>query len=228
MKTSVVIPIYNEEKYLDPCLKSLMAQIEKPDEIIVVDNNSKDRSVAIAKSYQCVKVIHEKRGGITPTRNKGFDSAKYDLILRCDADSRLPPEWVKRIKEIFEKDKNIVATTNNVFFYDLPVIKRSNLPSDIFYYISKAILGCPALLGPSLAIKREAWKKVKKELCMDDKKVHEDIDLGLHIKKYGVIYYDPNLLVGISARRIKYNPTSFFIEYPMRFIKMLKSHRHLL
>lgn len=51
MRVSLVIPIYNEEKYIKKCLDSVKCQVEKPDEIIVVDNNSTDNTVNIAKKY---------------------------------------------------------------------------------------------------------------------------------------------------------------------------------
>ena len=228
MKVSVVIPVYNEESRIKNCLNSLMKQDDKPDEIIVVDNNSTDNTVSIVKKYKNIKIINEKNQGITPARNKGFNTAKYEIIARCDADSVLPDNWVKQIREVFSKNKKVVGFTNPIVFYDLPVIVKSSLPSDIFYYLSKAIIGIPTLLGPSLGITKKAWMKVKKEICLDDKKVHEDIDLAIHLKKYGDIFFEPDVIVQISGRRIKYNPTSFFIEYPLRLIKMLQSHRHLL
>jgi glycosyltransferase involved in cell wall biosynthesis len=227
MKVSVVIPVYNEEKRIKKCLDSLFNQSEKPDEIIMVDNNSTDSTVSIIKKYKDVKLVYEKKQGITPTRNKGFNTAKYDIIARCDADSILPNNWVKKIKEVFSKNPNVVGFTNPIILYDLPVVTKSSLPSDIFYYLSKAIIGIPTLIGPSMGIRKVAWLKVKNELCKDDKKVHEDIDLAIHLKRYGEIYFEPDVIVKISGRRIKYNPSSFFIEYPLRFINMLKSHRHL-
>ena len=57
MKVSVVIPVYNEEKYIKNCLESLMKQEEKPDEIIVVDNNCTDETINIVKKYG--KIYHD-------------------------------------------------------------------------------------------------------------------------------------------------------------------------
>ena len=56
MKVSVVIPVYNEEKYIKNCLESLMKQEEKPDEIIVVDNNCTDETINIVKKYNGIKI----------------------------------------------------------------------------------------------------------------------------------------------------------------------------
>lgn len=227
MKVSVVIPVYNEEKRIKKCLDSLFAQSEKPDEIIVVNNNSADNTVSIIQKYKDIKILFEKKQGTTPTRNKGFNAAKYHIIARCDADSILPNNWIKKIKEVFSKNEKVVGFTNPIILYDLPVVAKSSLPSDIYYYLSKAIIGIPTLMGPSMAIRKEAWLKVRGELCSNDKKVHEDIDLAIHLKKYGEIFFEPDSTVKISGRRIRYNPSSFFIEYPLRLINMLKSHRHL-
>ncbi len=227
MKVSVVIPVYNEEKYIKNCLDSLMKQKEKPDEIIVVDNNCTDKTIKIVKKYTDIKILKEKIQGMTSARNAGFNFAFGDIIARCDADSILPTNWIKGIKKAFFKNSQVVGFTNSVIFYDLPIVNKSNLPSDVFHYTSKIILGFPALIGPSMAITKKIWLKVKKEICVDDKEVHEDIDLTIHIKKYGEIFFEPDVVVKISGRRIKYNPLSFFLEYPLRLIKMLKSHRHL-
>src|ERR1035437_9820650 len=89
MKVSVVIPAYNEEKYIGACLDSLMDQKEKPDEIIVVNNNSTDNTAKIVKKYP-VRLINEEQQGMIPARNRGFNEAKFEIIARTDADTILP------------------------------------------------------------------------------------------------------------------------------------------
>ncbi|HEX8932548.1 MAG TPA: glycosyltransferase family A protein, partial [Patescibacteria group bacterium] len=100
MKISVIIPAYNEEKYIGACIESLLKQNRLPDEIIVVNNNSTDQTAAIASQYP-VKVINEKEQGITPARNRGLNEAQYDIIARTDADTILPPDWIEKIKKHF-------------------------------------------------------------------------------------------------------------------------------
>jgi len=81
-------------------------------------------------------------------------------------------------------------------------------------------------MGPNMIITKEIWQKVKDKVCLDNKKVHEDIDLAIHILKTGgKIKRDDSLIVKASGRRIKTNPFSFFIEYPLRCLKMLLNHR---
>src|ERR1700691_1182278 len=102
-----------------------MKQNVKADEIIVVDNNSTDRTVEIAQKYP-VKIIHEIQQGVTPARNQGFNEARYEIIARTDADTILPPTWIKRIKKAFENPE-VVAVSGPASFYDLPnIVKRSS------------------------------------------------------------------------------------------------------
>ncbi|MCX7955942.1 MAG: glycosyltransferase family 2 protein, partial [Patescibacteria group bacterium] len=82
MTISIIIPAYNEEKYIENALKSLVNQTEKPDEVIVVDNNCTDKTIKIAKKYQKklpLKIIHETKQGIAYSRNTGFNKAKGEI-----------------------------------------------------------------------------------------------------------------------------------------------------
>ena len=104
MKVSVVIPAYNEEKYIKDCLTNLINQEEKPDEIIVVDNLSKDNTAEIVKKFD-VTLIEARSQGIAQARDRGFNAAKNEIIARCDSDSIVPPDWIKKIKLNFSKNK---------------------------------------------------------------------------------------------------------------------------
>ena len=124
LRVSVVIPVYNEEAYIGACLESLMKQNVKPDEIIVIDNNSTDNSVAIAQKYP-VRIIHEKIQGMTPARNRGFNEARYAIIARTDADTILPVTWIKRIKKNFCRKTSLAfpAPQHSMIF-----LRFSNVP----------------------------------------------------------------------------------------------------
>ncbi len=223
MKTSIVIPAYNEESYLPDCLSNLLSQKEKPYEIIVVDNASKDKTSQIAKKFG-VKVVLEKRQGTSFARNKGFNIAKGEIIARVDADTKPPRDWLFNIKRHLKSNPKTFALTGPIIFYDLPF--KTTLFSKAYLKASKLISGFYYLLGPNMVLKKDAWEKVKDEVCLDDSKVHEDIDLSIHLAKKGIeIAYDPKIINYISGRRIKYKPWSFFIEYPIRWIKTLREHR---
>ena len=217
MKVSVIIPAYNEEVFIGKCLESIVNQEELPGEIIVVDNNSTDNTARIA-GRMGVKVVKEKNQGLIFARNKGFVSARYEIIARCDADVIVPTDWVKRIKYNFET-QNIDALSGPVLFYDS--IIKSPLPVQIYSESLKLLLrGNRALLGPNMAVSKRIWKIVKPLVSLNDSLVHEDIDLSINIlRAKGKIEYDASLIVKTSARRIKKRPVSFFVEYPTRLLK---------
>ena len=163
------------------------------------------------------RVVSETVQGMTPARNRGFNSAKYDIIARIDSDVIVPKNWVKQIKKTFAQ-KDYDAFTGPVRFSDLFKKPSSTLPSRM-YLESLRLLnnGDRFLQGPNMVLKRDMWLKVRGNINLDDKKVHEDIDLSLNILKVGgKIGLDPKLIVQISARRIKKHPESFFIEYTAR------------
>ena len=223
MKVSVVIPVYNEEKYIGYCLNSLMKQIVPPDEIIVVDNNCADKTIEIAGRYPNVKIIKEKQQGMIYARNRGFNTAQGDIIARCDADTILPTNWIKKIKANFEKEK-IDALTGPLVFNEFPI--NGLFLVKVFLNVMKYLQhGKETLIGPNMIITKKIWEKVKNKVCLDDKKVHEDIDLTIHIlQNGGTIYRDNTLIIQESARRIINNPLSFFVEYPLRAIMTFKHH----
>jgi len=225
-KVSVVIPVYNEEKYIGPCLDSLEKQDEKPDEIIIVDNNCDDKTIDVAKKYKeklPIKIIKEKKQGIVFARNRGFNEANGDILARCDADSILPKNWIKKIKEDFLKNK-VDGLTGPIIFYDF--FLRTSILTKIYLLLLKILQKGETLIGPNMAITKDIWKKIKNKVCLNEKIIHEDIDLSLHIfKNNGKIIYDWDLLAYSSARRITKTPWIFFINYPWRLIKNLLSHR---
>jgi glycosyltransferase involved in cell wall biosynthesis len=104
LTVSIVIPVYNEQHHLKACLDSITEQSILPNEVIVVDNNSTDESINIARSYPFVRVVKELQQGVMWGRNAGFDAAKYDLIGRIDADTQLPDDWINKGEEGTEDD----------------------------------------------------------------------------------------------------------------------------
>ncbi len=223
MKVSVVLPVFNEEEYVAKCLTSLENQIVPADEIIVVDNNCTDQTIAIAKKFNKIRVVKETKQGISFARNRGFNEARSPVVGRIDADSILPRDWVKRIKDDFTKYK-IDGLTGPVIFYDFsfktPAYAQIYL--ELFRLIQK---GKDTLIGPNMAITKKIWNKIKNEVCMDNSKVHEDIDLAIHlVKAGGKIKADDKLIAHCSARRLLKHPQSFFVEYPVRLFNTIKIH----
>lgn len=222
MKVSVVIPAYNEEKYIRKCLESIAQQIEKPDEVIVVDNNCIDNTVEIAQKFRAI-IVKEKKQGMIHARNAGFDAAQYEIIARTDADAILPSDWILKIKEHF-KNQSLGALSGPSYYYNLPKkLQVSQFPSLYFFKIISFLIKTDCLFGPNMILKKSVWEKVRKEVCLNDKKVHEDIDLTIHIRKYTKIKFDSKLIVRTTRTRWGQIST----EYAVRLIRMLYFHRHL-
>ena len=226
MRVSVVIPAYNEGAYIEECIASLKSQTIQPDEIIVVDNNSTDNTVKIAKDAGAT-VIYEKIQGISYARNTGFNAAQYEIIARCDGDSRLPTDWIEKIKKRFESDSTMVGLSGPGVVYDnLTIINnKPRIQSFLYFSATKAIQGYDTLFGSNMAILNKTWKIIKNETCMDNTKVHEDMDLAMHMHPYGSMLYDPTLIAHISSRRFKKNPLNA-LEYLNRWVTTFIYHSH--
>lgn len=219
MNVSVVIPAYNEEKYLRKCLESLTNQDDKPSEIIIVDNNCSDKTIEIAKNFD-VKIIREKRQGITFARNAGFDAAKSEIIARTDADAILPPDWISKIKENF-KDPSLGGLSGPASYFKKPL--TSKISKYIAFNVLRSIgimFGHPPMFGPNMAIRKSLWKKVKKDICLSDKNVHEDIDLSIHLGKIAKIKLDENFTLRVRRGRWR----TLLTEYVARLVRMFASH----
>lgn len=127
-KVSVIVPIYNVEKYLNRCVDSVLNQTYKNLEIILVDDGSPDKCGAISDSYKNndnrVKSLHKKNGGLSDARNYGMKYATGEYVLFLDSDDWLKEEMIETlIKLILEYKADIVQSAfyyayDNYLLYD--------------------------------------------------------------------------------------------------------------
>ena len=94
IKISVIVPVYNVEKYLPRCIDSILNQTFTDFELILVDDGSTDNSGQICDTYaekdSRVKVVHKKNGGVSKARNVGLDNVLGKYITFCDSDNSIP------------------------------------------------------------------------------------------------------------------------------------------
>lgn len=204
---SIVIPVYNEEYYLKRCLKAVSRQTIKPAEIIVVDNNSTDQTVAIAKRFQHVRVVTEKKQGVLFATRTGFDQARGDIICRIDADTIVTDDWLEQVRNCFIKANAPDAITGNCYFYDFPMRSVVQvLHHTLYYHFQRLVAGTEILWGSNMAITSSAWHAVRPD-CLNHPGIHEDIDLSFHLQNHQLhIRRVPDILVGVSMLRGSLSP----------------------
>lgn len=146
---SVLLPVFNEEKFLAKCLDSLTKQRYKNYEVIVVDDGSTDRSVDIAKKFN-IKLYRRKHSGTAGARNFAAKKAKGSIFVFADADMRYDKDYIENLtKPIRDKKtygtftkEEFVANSDNVWAqcwnieHGLPSGKRvpDNYPSKTIYF----------------------------------------------------------------------------------------------
>lgn len=120
-KVSIIVPVYNGEKYIKRCLQSLIDQTYENTEIIVIDDGSADASGTICDEYalrhQSFRVFHERNAGVSAARNKGMVHAEGAYITFVDADDYLDKNMISRLVTLLEETKSDIAGCG---FYQYP------------------------------------------------------------------------------------------------------------
>lgn len=119
VKVSVIVPIYNVEKYIGKCILSIIEQTYKNIEIILVDDGSLDDSGNIADEYATrdnrIKVIHKANAGVSAARNSGLDAASGDFVCFSDGDDYVMPYYVEHLLKLCLTDNADVAYTVDMY-----------------------------------------------------------------------------------------------------------------
>ena len=100
VKISVIVPVYNSEKYLSRCIDSILKQTMKDFELILINDGSTDESLSILKQYELkdnrIRVINQKNAGVSKTRNKGIKLANGDYITFIDNDDTIKSDYLEK------------------------------------------------------------------------------------------------------------------------------------
>ena len=216
---SVVVPAYNEERYIAKTLDALFSQTLPPIEIIVVDNSSSDNTYAVCTSYINtfavrgirLRVITEPKIGVANARNAGFSAAMQPIIASTDADTWPETDWVERIEQYFSNDEH-TAVVGRLALYDAP-FWVSLLDRAGFFQWWTTIKNCyifyfTCLYGANFAIRANAFKKVGgfRSTSKNPESSMEDFDLSKRLSKCGTVQEDHLLLVYTSIRRYRTIP----------------------
>lgn len=145
---SIVIPVYNVEKYLDECLESIIKNYNTNIEVILVDDGSTDKSGVLCdkydKEHEFISVIHKKNGGLSSARNVGIEKAKGKYIWFVDSDDYISNDSISNIIEEAKKDTDLIIGNYLVFYPNgnkeiyqdfSESLKVSVLPYEYFNYL---------------------------------------------------------------------------------------------
>jgi len=199
---SVIIPTWNEEKYLPRCLQSLVRQSHKlPFEIIVVDGGSTDQTMTIAEEY-ADEVLVENGRPVGAARNRGAEIAKGDILAFIDADTVASDLWAQEIVQFFRSNRSAVGVTGPTLPYD-----GETLDSVTYrfwtIYLQKILLsmGMPHVIGFNCAYRRKPFLQAG---GFDENAVmSEDILLAQKMRRFGSIMFDKRMFALTSARRFQ-------------------------
>ncbi len=198
MTISVVIPAYNEEKYLPKTLESLKKLDRVPDEIIVVDGASTDRTAAIARQHGA-KVITVAHRGIGYARDKGLMKATSDIVAYTDADTVVPHDWLVKIEETLSRP-HVVGVSGEFRVPDGWWVYRW-----FINYIQPVMIqicfwfGLPMAAGQNMAFIRKVG--IAAGGFPEDYKIAEDVEMMSRLWKKGKVVLRHDLIVISSGRR---------------------------
>lgn len=223
---SVVVPAFNEQKYLRNCLESLLHQdYHDSYEIIVVDNGSTDNTFSIARSYG-VQVLTEIRPGIAWARQKGFEAARGEIIASTDADTVLPANWLSGIDLLFKENPDAVAIAGQYLLSDGPAITQAAIKFSSIV-IPQMVKYTPELWnfpGSNFAVKARAFYEIGG--FNPYSRLYEDVDPCQRLRKKGRIVFNPELIALSSGRAFVDDPTG--VKHLINYFSQVMVNKQIL
>jgi glycosyltransferase involved in cell wall biosynthesis len=200
-RVSVVIPVKDDGVLLRRCLRALELQTRPADELIVVDNASRDDSAGIARSAGA-RVVRCDQSGIAAASAAGYDEATNEVILRLDADCLPARTWIEEMTKALVGRPGVAAVTGGARFIDGPRSMRSWAAAvylGAYFAVTVPTLGHLPLFGSNLAFRRTAWRDIRHRVHLDAD-IHDDLDLAYHFGDRYYIRFVPTASMGISMR----------------------------
>ena len=201
---SLIIPAYNEEKYIWPCLEYVFHNTEGHiNEIIVIDNASTDNTRKIVETYPGVKIVTEYKKWLVFARDRGHKESTGDILAFIDADTRMPKWRAKKLRHHFESRDDIWFVSGPYRYYDLH--RYGRLVNRIYRKIGYLtyLLTWYLWVGGNFAIRRTVLDKIH---GFDTTIVFygEDTDIARRAAKQSKTKFVLRLAMPTSARRFKW------------------------
>ncbi len=229
---SVVVCAYNEEALLPACLHAILAQTRPPDEVLVVDNASTDRTGDVARAVRGVRVVDEPVKGLVVARETGRLAARGDILAYVDADCRPPIFWLERVERHFLERPALVGLTGPYRFYDWDLLGRAIVRGyDVLvapptHFLVHHLLQVGAIFyGGNFAVSRRALARIGGF----DRSIEfhgEDTNLGRRLTGIGLVNVERDCWLWTSARRYRaMGKGAVFALYVRNFWSEILRHR---
>lgn len=217
-KISIIVPVYNQELYLDNCVASILSQSYSDFECILVDDGSTDSSPAMCDEYSAkderIRVVHKENGGLTSARLSGFEVCTCDYVCFLDSDDYLHKDFLKlTIEKMLEENADVCTCGHfqdcngkiiaNTFNYPISIIEEDNIISGYVLPVIGKIYATGFLNYPGYV-----WGRLYRRSCISprcfvsEREVYTEDDifqmfLGGNIKKAAfiqdkLVYYRVN------------------------------------
>ncbi len=226
---SIVIPAYNEEKFIGNCLKSILNQkTNLIYEIIVVDNNSEDGTVKVVEGFKeqeeeekekekkKIILLKEKRQGVGYARKTGTENSKGKIVVHIDADTVVTQDYFEKIMRIFSENSDVVCIGGQFKYYDgikLKEFLRKILYKPTYFFAKTFSKGSLGPTGGNMAFKKNIYNKTSG--FNPSFNFGEDGDLTIKLSKFGKIVVDFDLVCFVSVRRFNFDFD--FLKYVFNF-----------
>lgn len=195
-RVSVVVPALNEERHIRHLLRDIERQTRRPQEVIVIDAGSQDGTVAVARGFAQVRVLHGERP-VARGRNLGGRSASGDVVIFLDADTRLPQTFLERFVDEFSRRCLDVACPLYAPHDSTPAVERFHR---VFNFVTKTFQGIlPSGAGICLAVRGDLFRQSE---GFDPKLKFDDIELIRRLsreRRFGIV----EVKVFVSDRRYR-------------------------
>lgn len=205
---SIIVPVYNVEKYIRRCVSTLIEQKYSDIEILLIDDGSTDSSGAICDELALIdkriRVIHKDNGGLSDARNMGIENARGEYIGFVDSDDYIHASMYEVLWENIEKEKADIAYCNFYWIDETETVLEDLVGSKVQVFEGADILGQIYKLNLPTVI---AWNKLYRRELFDSirypkGKVHEDeaiIHRLLYICKK-IVYIDEKLYYYVKRK----------------------------
>jgi glycosyltransferase involved in cell wall biosynthesis len=200
---SLIIPAYNEEKYIGACLDAVIRNIgQRACEIIVVDNGSTDGTAEIVARYPQVVRVLEPAKGITRARQAGYRHASGEILAFIDADTLPPAGWIEQIEQQFGKDADLACLSGPYHYFDLPRWRRGVAAA--WFIAARPVYHAVGymMVGGNFAIRRQ----VLDAMGGFDATIEfygEDVDVARRAHRFGRVLFRRQFVMPTSARRLQ-------------------------